>query len=148
LTSPVSDAVPLSDPQEMLFRQVHPNFVRDGRPSSQAFRPTKKDEGKLSVARGSMTSAENAFRHHAERLQLPSAGTWGVLVGECIGLQLQTFPDPTSAPPEPFADPAHAFVDFRELSNNQAEARGAKLARQAAMRDCLYVPDRKAALGG
>ena len=126
----------------MLFRQIHPNFVRDGRPSSQAFRPTKKDEGKLSVARGSMTSAEGAFSHHTERLQLLSAGTWGVLVGECIGLMLQTFPEPTTAPPEHFPDPAHAFVDFRELSNNQAEARGAKLARHAAMRDPLYLPGR------
>jgi hypothetical protein len=25
----------LSDPQEILFRQVHPSFLRDGRPSSQ-----------------------------------------------------------------------------------------------------------------
>jgi hypothetical protein len=135
-----SSAVPLSDQQEMLFRQVHPNFVRDGRPSSQVFRPTKKDGGKLSVARGSLTTAEDAFRHHTERLQLPSAGTWGVLVGECMEQALQTFPDPTTAPPERFADPAHAYVDFCGMSSSQAEARGTKLTRYANKRDCLYLP--------
>lgn len=137
---PPTSAAPLSDQQEMLFRQVHPHFVRDGRPSSQAFRPTKKDEGKLSVARGSLTTAEDAFRHHTERLQLPSAGTWGVLVGECKEQGLQTFPDPVTAPPERFPDPAHAYVDFRGLSTSQAEARGARLTRYAIGRDSLYLP--------
>jgi len=36
---------PLDDGDELLFRQVHPSFIRDGRPSGQAFRPTKKDDG-------------------------------------------------------------------------------------------------------
>ena len=78
-----SASTPLSDDEELLFRQVHPSFVRDGRPSSQAFRPTAKDEGKLSVARGSLTTPAGAFEVHTTGLGLPSAGTWAVTVGEC-----------------------------------------------------------------
>ena len=43
----MADSKLLADDDEVLFRQVHPAFVRDGRPSSQAFRPTPKDEGSL-----------------------------------------------------------------------------------------------------
>lgn len=44
-----TDPVPLSDAGELLHRQVHPNWIRDGRITSQAFRPTKKDDNKLSI---------------------------------------------------------------------------------------------------
>ena len=44
----VPGEVELVDPSEVLRRQVHPTFMDDGQPSSQAFVPTKKDEGKLS----------------------------------------------------------------------------------------------------
>ena len=135
-----SSALPLSDQEEMLFRQVHPSFVRDGRPSSQALRPTKKDEGTLSVARGSLCTAEDAFLHHTRTLGLSSAGTWGVLVGDCSEQGLPVFPDPITAPPGRFPDPAHAFVDFRELSGSQIEARGARLARRAAERGPQFLP--------
>ena len=38
---------------ELLHRQVHPSFLaEDGRPSRMAFEPTRKDEGYLSVSRG------------------------------------------------------------------------------------------------
>jgi hypothetical protein len=53
--------VPLADDEELLFRQVHPSFVRDGRPSSQAFRPTPKDDRKLSVARGALTTPAASY---------------------------------------------------------------------------------------
>jgi hypothetical protein len=65
----------LTDDGELLYRQVHPSFVRDGRPTSQAFRPTPKDENKLSVARGSLTTEKAAYEHHTVALGLGSAGT-------------------------------------------------------------------------
>jgi hypothetical protein len=131
---------PLSDPQEILFRQVHPSFLRDGRPSSQAFRPTKKDGGELSVARGCFTTAQDAYEHHTEKLGLQSAGTWGVLVGECLEADLKTFGDPIGADRAAVPDAAHAFIDFRNLSGSQVEARGAKLVRHANQRGSLYTP--------
>ncbi|HEY4014800.1 MAG TPA: hypothetical protein VGM06_15765 [Polyangiaceae bacterium] len=128
----------LADDDELLFRQVHPTFVRDGRPSSQAFRPTAKDERKLSVARGSITTAATAFQHHTERLGLPSGGTWGVTVGECREQGLPAFSDPVTAPPEKVADPAHAIIDFTTHSRNQVDAKGARLARTAFERGRLH----------
>jgi hypothetical protein len=132
------DAEVLTDDDELLFRQVHPSFVRDGRPSSQAFRPTPKDAGKLSVARGALTTAAAAYRHYMERLRLPSAGTWGVTVGECREQGLPAVADPLAAPPATVADPAHAAIDFTGHSRSQAEAKGTRLARKACERGRLH----------
>jgi len=130
--------VRLSDSDELLFRQVHPTFVRDGRVGSQAFRPTAKDEGCLSVARGALTTPRQAYHHHTGTVGLDSAGTWAVSVGECGTLSLVAFEDPIAASAEAPADPAHAFIDFRELSRSHAEARGMKLARLATSRGRLF----------
>jgi hypothetical protein len=133
-----SDVVPLPDDEELLFRQVHPNFVRDGRPSSQSFRPTVKDAGKLSVARGSLTTPAAAYELYTAALGLPSAGTWALSVGECREQILNVLPDPLTSPPEKVADPAHAVIDFAPYSKSQAEAKGARLARKAVERGRLY----------
>ena len=133
-------AMPLSDDEELLFRQVHPRFVRDGRPSSQAFRPTPKDLSKLSVARGSLTTPAAAYELYTAGLGLPSAGTWATTVGECREQALNVLPDPLSSPPEKVADPAHALVDFTPHSKSQAEAKGARLARKAVDRGRLHPP--------
>jgi hypothetical protein len=135
-----STSTPLSDDEELLLRQVHPSFVRDGRPSSQSFRPTNKDEGKLSVARGSLTTAAGAFELHTVGLELPSAGTWAVTVGECREQVLNVVPDPLTSPPEKVADPTHALVDFTPHSKSQGEAKGARLARKAVERGRLHPP--------
>ena len=131
----------LSDGEELLFRQVHPSFVRDGRPSSQAFRPMPKDDGKLSVARGALTTSGAAYDLFVNGLGFPSAGTWGITVAECSEQNLSVFPDPLQAPPENVADPAHAVVDFSPHSKSQAEARGARLARKASQRGILHPLD-------
>ena len=143
----VTDAQPeatqsltLTDDEELLFRQVHPGFVRDGRPSSQAFRPMPKDEGKLSVARGAVTTAAAAYELHTRERGHGSAGTWAITVGECRGQALAVVADPLVSPPETIADPAHALVDFTPHSKNQAEAKGARLARRAVERGRLHPP--------
>lgn len=43
-----------------LHRQVHPSWVQDGRATSQAFKPTPKDNGRLSVYDGDQMVAEKA----------------------------------------------------------------------------------------
>jgi hypothetical protein len=128
----------LTDVDELLLRQVHPSWMRDGRPSSQAWRPTKKDEGRLSVARGSLTSPQAAFEHHTQQKKLASVGTWAATVGECQTESLPTYPDPDDATPTVAADPAHAVVDFRGCSNSQVEAKAVRLSRCAVERGCLY----------
>lgn len=132
--------VPLSDDDELLFRQVHPSFVRDARPSSQAFRPTSKDNGKLSVARGALTTAATAYKLFVSGLGYASAGTWGLSVAECREQALAVLPDPLTSPTEKVVDLAHAIVDFTPFSKSQAEAKGTRLARKAIARGRLYPP--------
>lgn len=80
-----------NESQEFLYRQVHPQWIVEGEPSSQAFRPTKKDEGMLSIALGSKTTAEDAFLHHTQVLKLASGGTWAVTVGEVAAVELSSY---------------------------------------------------------
>jgi hypothetical protein len=134
------DRTPLDDGDELLLRQVHPSFVRDGRPSGQAFKPTKKDQGMLSVARSSVSSPADAFHLHTAVLGLPSQGTWGISVSECQRHQLKAFPDPLTSPPEKVADPAHAFIDFRGLSNGRTESKATQLRNDALVRGRLHPP--------
>ena len=49
--------------QTLLLRQIHPSFIQQGRVTSQAFRPTPKDEMKLSVYDGDQMTPEEAFEH-------------------------------------------------------------------------------------
>jgi len=130
------DGGALAEDDELLFRQVHPSFVRDGRVGSQAFRPTPKDQKMLSVARGSKTTPEAAYELHTRCKNFGSAGTWAVSVGECRALALPSREDPILEGPCP--DPAHALVDFSALSNSKIEAQGVRLARHANDRDRLH----------
>lgn len=126
----------LNDDTELLFRQVNPAFVREGRVGSQAFRPTPKDKRLLSVARGALTTAEAAFQLHTGCRALASAGSWAVTVGECSALGLPARSDPISE--EPCPDPSHAVIDFDGLTNSKVEAHGARLARCANDRGRLH----------
>jgi hypothetical protein len=128
-----------SDADELLFRQVHASFFRDGRVGSQAFRPTSKDNKQLSVAQSSKTSPKAAFELHTECNRLASAGTWAVTVGECREVGLPVRPDEIKEPPCP--DPAHAVIDFSALSNSKIEAHGMRLARKANERGRLHPPE-------
>lgn len=111
---------PLSDPDEQLLRQVHPSWIQAGRPTSQLFRPTAKDEGLLSVSRGSKTTAAAAFELHTRVKGLQSVGVWGIHVAHCADAKLAVLEDPLT---EPFADPAHAVIDFRGLGEKDVRAK-------------------------
>jgi hypothetical protein len=123
---------------ELLFRQINPGFVHESRVTSQAFRPTPKDEGQLSVSLSSLTSAQTAYELYTAGRQLDSAGVMGVTRGECSALELRVVADPLLAPVE---DPAHALVDFTDFGTNQIEKKSKKLGRKANARGWLYQPD-------
>ncbi|MEO5731302.1 MAG: hypothetical protein ABI134_33200, partial [Byssovorax sp.] len=127
----------IENPDSLLHRQVHPSFVHDGQPSSQAFRPTLKDGGLLSVSDGSKTTAELAYKLHVERRLLASKGVWSLIVSECTAANLPAFEDPEEGS---VPDPAHAVVDFDGLSSSQVEARAKRLKSVAAARGCQYQP--------
>lgn len=125
---------PLADPDEALYRQVHPSWVADGVPSSQAFKPTKKDESMLSIALGSKTTAEGAFIHHTEVLECKSEGTWGVTGSEVMEVGLNSYAQPLAE------SPAHGFIDFRGLGRAQIEVKAKLLLDKARRRGRLYPP--------
>ena len=117
-------------PGTLLLRQIHPAFVEHGRPTSQAFRPTPKDNGELSVYDGDLISAEKSWMHYTERLELQSAGVLAVTVAECRTLELNVRPDP-----EPFRE--HAVIVFAE-SGQRGKAK--LLKKKAIERGWLYKP--------
>ena len=70
------------------MRQIHPSFIQEGRVTSQAFRPTPKDEDKLSTYDGDQIDARSAWKHYTETLGHDSDGALGVSVSECEELEL------------------------------------------------------------
>lgn len=130
----------LTDAAELLLRHIHPSWVRDGAPTSQAFKPSQKDQGKLSTARGSLTTAAAAFALHTGPMRLAAAGTWAVSVAE-VGedpVPLSAFGDPVV---EPVPDPAHAYIDFAGQDRKATETK-AKLLKAAALRRGRQHPPR------
>ncbi|HTU92121.1 MAG TPA: hypothetical protein VMF69_18710 [Gemmataceae bacterium] len=115
----------------LLLRQIHPSFVQAGFATSQAFRPTPKDESKLSVYDGDQIAAEASWLHYTTQLQRLSVGTVAVTVAECAAENLPARPDP-----EPF--PEHTVIDFSGLTDKQCRAKSKKLQAKAQARGWLH----------
>lgn len=115
----------------LLLRQIHPSFVQDGHPSSQAFRPTPKDESKLSVYDGDQISASASWSHYTDVLKLESSGVMAVTLVECNTLTLSVTSDPG-----PF--PEHALIDFSAHSKSVTEKKAKWLKARAVARGWLY----------
>ena len=132
----------LTEERELLYRQIHPGFIHDGRVSSQAFSPTPKDENQLSVDRSSLTTARESFEFFISREGCQSAGVYGVTVGECRNCDLSVRADPLEPSPSSAGNAAHALIDFSALpSNSQREKRAKKLARHARDRSWQFRPE-------
>lgn len=128
----------LQDTEEELFRLVHPSFVHDGRVSSQALRPTPKDQNLLSVDRGSLTTPEASFKRF-EQSGFEAAGVVAVTVGECDDLSLPVRSDPLDETESEPPNEAHALIDFTGLPSAKArEKAGKKLAQRARARGWLF----------
>jgi hypothetical protein len=115
----------------LFLRQVHPSFVQHGRVTSQAFRPTPKDELRLSGYDGDLIEPEPAWQHYTATLRLASVGVLAVSVRECTALELPVYSDP-----EPF--PEHVVIDYSEVQKSAIERISKKLKAKAAARDWLY----------
>ncbi len=117
----------------LLHRQVHPSFMRAGRVTSQAFRPTPKDKRKLSVYDGDIVTAAEAWDHFTTALGLVSVGVVAVNVAECAACSLAVTPDPLTFR-------AHVLIDFTGLTENDVVRKGKVLAGHAVDRGWLYTP--------
>lgn len=118
----------------LLLRQVNPNFVREGRITSQVFKPTPKDEKLLSVYNGDLITAQNSYRHYTDRLGFSSVGVVAVSVAECGKQSLPVISDPI-----PF--PEHVVIDFQACSNAQITKKAKYLTQAARSRDWQYTAD-------
>lgn len=130
---------PFEDNNELLLRQVHPNFIVESRITSQVFLPTEKDDKKLSVNRSSIISAQEAFDLHTNEKKLQSIGVWGISVGETSSFDsLLIECDPIEIP---VRDISHSLINFSKLpSESRIKATAKQLTAKARDRDCLYKP--------
>jgi hypothetical protein len=116
----------------LLLRQIHPTFIQAGYSTSQAFRPTPKDESKLSVYDGDLITAEAAWVHYTTVWNLASVGAMAITVAECAGEALPARPDPLSDCPE------HAVIDFTGLTDKDCYRKSKKLQAKALARGWQY----------
>ena len=121
-------------PDPLLYRQIHPLFLCNDQPTSQAFGPTSKDEGFLSVDHGDMISPEEAYRQYTVCCGYDSAGVMAVTLLEChdIGLSVAADPKPSRL--------AHHVVDFTCCSKSKSKTKAKKLKRLAIDRGWQYCP--------
>jgi hypothetical protein len=105
----------LWDQEEILYRQIHPSFLEGGEPSSQPFRPTPKDENKLSTDRASIVSAQQSYDLFTNGNGFSSAGVYGLTVGEFSAEKIDCIPDPIEPTNTRKANPAHCFADYSPL---------------------------------
>jgi hypothetical protein len=117
--------------ETMLHRQVNPSWIQNGRVTSQAFKPTPKDEGLLSVYDGDLITAEKAWTHFTTALNFASVGSYGLTVHECGQNDLPVEPKPDQFP-------EHAVINFTAFSGNQIEKKAKKLKACAETRGWLY----------
>jgi hypothetical protein len=115
----------------LLFRQVHPSWIQNNRVTSQAFKPTPKDECKLSVYDGDLITAEQSWKHHVAS-GLASAGVLAVTVDECATQDLPVFSSPAH-----FEE--HAHIDFSALTPAQVKGSAKQLLRMAIERKWLHL---------
>ena len=133
---PIAPEYLISNASELLHRNAHPTFVDNGRVSSQAFRRTEADDGKLSFQQNSKASAAVAYERYTAR-GLESGGVWSVTVAECDELSLRVYHDPIDQ------DDSHAIVDLTAFNVSQSRNITDKLAKKARDRGCQYRPPDK-----
>lgn len=120
-------------PQTLLLRQIHPNFVQQGRVTSQAFRPTPKDENRLSVDDGDRVTAAVAFARFTATPNCQSAGILAVTQAECAEQEL-----PVTADGQPY--PEHCSIDFTACTPGERDRKAKRLARAAQERGWQFLP--------
>ena len=117
----------------LLFRQIHPSWIQAGFATSQAFRPTPKDESKLSGYDGDRITVVAAFLHYTTVWKLSSAGATAVTIDECLQEGLPTTADPLPDCPE------HAVIDFSGFSDKECIRKIKNLQAKASTRGWLHL---------
>lgn len=123
----------IADPKEVQFRQINPSWIQDEAPSRQAFDPTRKDEGKLSLDRSASTTAERAHSDFTA-LGLRSEAVFGITPEECAEQ-----PNSIECHESPLENnPHHSHADFNGLSKSERKKKTLELRRHAMARGKLF----------
>ena len=118
-------------PDTLLLRQIHPSFIQDGRVTSQAFRPTPKDELLLSVDDGDRVTAEASWQRFIANPACKSVGVQAVSHTECTAQALTVIEDGNP-------HPEHCSVDFTAFDKKAIEKKSKLLRAQAETRGWLF----------
>jgi hypothetical protein len=123
--------------ETLLHRQVHPSFVQADKISfqvfitSQVFKPTPKDENKLSVYNSDKFTPKESFAHFTADSKNNSIGVVSVNIEECTNEELTVVEDNL-----PFD--GHCHIDFKDIATNQMEKKAKKLKIAAIKRGWQY----------
>lgn len=120
------------DKDTTLLRQINSAFIDNGRLGSPAFRPSKKDNGLLSVYDGDLMTAEEAFKHFNDRPDCSSCCVCGVVRDEAISIGLDSRPDTENYFPE------HAVIDFTPYGTSKQDKLAKRLRDFAQNRGIIY----------
>jgi len=115
----------------LLLRQIHPTFHQNGRVTSQAFRPSPKDESQLSVDNGDLITPEAALIKYTAQAEFSSCGVLAVAHLECSTCNLPVIEDGV-----PYAE--HCYLDFAPFGRKDSDRIGKKLAAFAHDRGWLF----------
>lgn len=117
--------------ETLLLRQINSSWIQEGRVTSQAFRPTPKDENHLSVSDGDQISPEAAWQHFVSNPVCHSVGVMAVTVCECEQQDLPVYADGIGYK-------EHCSIDFSGLKEKEIKRKGKVLTVQATARDWLF----------
>lgn len=117
--------------ETLLHRQVNPSWVQGDFVTSQAFRPTPKDEKRLSVYDGDQVGPMDSWRHFTGDLGFGSVGVVSVTVAECEEQELPAEPNP-----EPF--PEHVVINFDSCTSSEIKKKSKHLKKAAEIRGWMY----------
>lgn len=140
--------------EEMLMRSCSPSEAwwdpAVDRPSSQLFKPTPKDEGKLSVADGNKTTPDDFFKEFTVAMGLQSRGIWGITKEEIAPVEGVIRKKEDGSEEEVFLEYeedegqgkplGHCLLDMSGLSKSLIKRVAKTLRNKAVEHGCLYAP--------
>jgi hypothetical protein len=130
----------LSNEDEVLLRQINPQWLQKGIVTSQAFDPFPKDHGMLSVDRSDLVTPQESYqRFKADGFD--SCAVYGVTVAEFDAEDIETLSDPIEASEDRRENPAHALADYRPFSKKDRKKKARALKNKSIERGVLFTPD-------
>lgn len=127
----------LTETDEVLYRQIHPEFFTDGEPSSDRFKPYASDNGLMSTDRSSLATPQESHSLYVSQGRL-SAAVFGISVEEFGAETIDCIADPVKDRAGQLDNPAHALADYRQHDPKRYGNIAKRLKKLAMARGCLH----------